>query len=184
MDGLRLEPLRETKRYLVYNVDDKLVIRKRMLTMKRGTLVFVDETGKPVMKRSCGNPMATYIPPRGETLNAYAPPKPLEVEPEMPETLTEVVEPPNLIVETTTEPSTIVNNPERPLDLIPEGPPAPPILPIAAAFPPLWPLLGIPIVPALIPKRPNVNPVPEPTGMTALAIAGAGLAIRRRRKKS
>ncbi|RYD31476.1 MAG: hypothetical protein EOP85_22720, partial [Verrucomicrobiaceae bacterium] len=65
MAKLRLKPLGETKRFYVYNVDKKFVIRKRLLTVRRGTMVFVDPNGKPVLKRSCGNPLISYLPPKG-----------------------------------------------------------------------------------------------------------------------
>ncbi|CAN5670368.1 hypothetical protein BH11ARM2_BH11ARM2_00840 [soil metagenome] len=178
MAGLRLRPLTETKRYLVYNVDGNLRIQKRLLTLRRGTLVFVDSKGKPIMKRSCGNPMVSYIPPRGETSNNFAPTKPVELAmvPE-PDTFSEAAQPPAFL---DTPPLDGIVAPGTPF-----GPPAPPFA--AAGFPPLWPLLGIPIVIGLVGGGDHggnnpPEPVPEPTGIVALIAGGTALLARRRRK--
>ncbi len=64
--GLHLEPLKVEKRYLVFNVDDSFVIGHRLLHLKPGTLVFADSSHKPILKRSCGNPMTDYLPALGE----------------------------------------------------------------------------------------------------------------------
>ncbi|RYG45315.1 PEP-CTERM sorting domain-containing protein [bacterium] len=191
MKDLKLKPLPETRRYLVYNVDGNLTIRKRMLTMRRGTMVFVDQTGKPILKRSCGNPMITYLPPRGETTNAYTPIKDIDTEPELIEepndgTLIQPNDPITAGVEPVIDPV----NPEvvqPPINLTPT-PATTPVLPAIGSGVPLWPLFVIPLIPILV-NRPsqdpieNFAPVPEPTGIAALTIAGLGLAARRRRKK-
>ena len=62
---LHVAPLSESNVYLVFNVDDSLVIRARKLHLTQGTLVFVDPSGKPILKRSCGNPLVAAIPARG-----------------------------------------------------------------------------------------------------------------------
>jgi len=41
---LELMPLRETRRYLVYNVDSKFRINKKMLILQKGTLVLPTKT--------------------------------------------------------------------------------------------------------------------------------------------
>ncbi len=68
--GLHLEPLTQAKRYLVYNVDDSFFIAHRLLHLTPGTLVFADASHKPILKRSCGNPMTAYLPALGETSKA------------------------------------------------------------------------------------------------------------------
>lgn len=185
MDGLHLQPLKETKRYLVYNVDGQLHIGKKLLTMRRGTLVFADKTGKPIMKRSCGNPMVSYIPPRGETSNDFAPPKPIALEaPPEPETFTASVEPPIAFVDTGVVPTAGVDAPPSPTPLTPAQP-----LPLAGGgFAPFWPIFGLPLIPALIGGGGGgggtpPDAVPEPAGMVAILAGGAGFFVRRRRKK-
>jgi hypothetical protein len=64
--GLHLEALKQDKRYLVFNVDDHFVIHHRLLHLKKGVLVFADDTHTAVLKRSCGNPMIAYLPALGE----------------------------------------------------------------------------------------------------------------------
>lgn len=64
--SLHLEPLMVGKRYLVYNVDETGVVRSRMLLLPFGTQVFADQKHKPILKRSCGNPMIAVVPVSGE----------------------------------------------------------------------------------------------------------------------
>ncbi|MBL8065053.1 MAG: PEP-CTERM sorting domain-containing protein [Chthonomonadaceae bacterium] len=54
---LRLGRLPADGVYIVYNVPTSEEVRSRALMFKKGTLVWVDEDGKPVLKASCGNPM-------------------------------------------------------------------------------------------------------------------------------
>ena len=65
--GLHVEPLTHDKKYLVFNVDDAFSIKHRLLHLKKGTLVFADSSHKPILKRSCGNPMVAYLPALGES---------------------------------------------------------------------------------------------------------------------
>ena len=59
----RLISMPESKYYLTFNVDDRGVIRSKRVYYPRGTKVFVDRQGVPMMKRSCGNP--TSYGPKG-----------------------------------------------------------------------------------------------------------------------
>lgn len=43
--------------YIVYNVKPDGIVRSRLFNLKAGTLVYVDETGQPVLRKRCGNPM-------------------------------------------------------------------------------------------------------------------------------
>lgn len=43
--------------YLVYNVPGWEEVRSRALFFRKGTLVWTDQNGTPVLKASCGNPM-------------------------------------------------------------------------------------------------------------------------------
>lgn len=187
--GLTLRPLAKTDRYLVYNVDENYVIRSRRLLMKRGTLVFVDETGKPVLKRTCGNPMVSSLAPVGKTspMIQMTPVTEEAMVVEPPEVFAQVSEPPNLL-ESALEPEMPTMEqivpPEETLQAIVTPPPAPPIVPPAAFAPPLWPLLGLPfLIPPGGGNTPTPPPVPEPASM--LVLGGGALALlARRRKKS
>ncbi len=57
VDGLTLDRLQEDGVYLVYNVPKWEEVRQRALYYKKGTLVWKDKTGEPVLKASCGNPL-------------------------------------------------------------------------------------------------------------------------------
>jgi hypothetical protein len=59
----RLISMPESKYYLTFNVDHRGVIRSKKVFYPRGTKVFVDRQGVPMMKRSCGNP--TSYGPKG-----------------------------------------------------------------------------------------------------------------------
>ncbi len=48
--------------YLVYNVHEDNVIRGRYFKLKKGTLVFADNTGRPILKKECGNAMTMSLP--------------------------------------------------------------------------------------------------------------------------
>jgi hypothetical protein len=49
--------------YLVYNVRSDNIIRGRHFNLKKGTLVFADRNGRPILKKECANPMWMGLPP-------------------------------------------------------------------------------------------------------------------------
>lgn len=49
--------------YLVYNVRSDNIIRGRHFNLKKGTLVFADHNGRPILKKECANPMWMGLPP-------------------------------------------------------------------------------------------------------------------------
>jgi hypothetical protein len=49
--------------YLVYNVRPDNIIRGRHFNLKKGTLVFADSNGRPILKKECANPMWMGMPP-------------------------------------------------------------------------------------------------------------------------
>ncbi len=55
--GLHKSQLREAGVYQVYNVPDSGEVRTRAFMLKKGTPVWADKAGTPVLKWSCGNPM-------------------------------------------------------------------------------------------------------------------------------
>jgi len=54
---LKLDRLPSDGTFLVYNVPKWEEVRARALVFKKGTLVWADASGRPVLKASCGNPM-------------------------------------------------------------------------------------------------------------------------------
>ncbi|MBX3097125.1 MAG: PEP-CTERM sorting domain-containing protein [Fimbriimonadaceae bacterium] len=180
VSDLSLARLPQDGVYLVYNCSENEEIRARVMYYKKGTLVWVDRMGTPVLKASCGNPMvrgsdasgvqpgtATVAPtataqtrpmaaPGGETIVMSA-----EVEGAMPG--------------------------------LPEASP----LTFNAGAAPLAPTLSsnrgggigafavLPLVGGLLVSRGRNNPpppVPEPTSMVALGLGATALVARRRRK--
>ena len=59
LSGLRVARLERDGLYPVFNCRPDGVIRCRLLRLRRGTLVFADRFGRPVLKLLCGNPIGT-----------------------------------------------------------------------------------------------------------------------------
>jgi hypothetical protein len=184
--GLTLKQLPVTRRYEVYNVDSKLKVGKKKLLFKKGTLAFVDRTGKPILKRSCGNPMAV-VPPVGLTAGITTEIKPVELATVAPEEVyASATEPEMSIIDTAITPDLPAVETAEEVTSVTESmiePVASPIIPVAAAAG-LSPWLGILAIPPLL-IRPgggggNTPPVPEPASL--LVLAGAAAFIRRRQK--
>lgn len=55
--SLRLKRLTQDGVWDIYNVHHDGMVRRKNLHMRKGTLVFVDPNGTPILKQSCGNPM-------------------------------------------------------------------------------------------------------------------------------
>jgi hypothetical protein len=165
--------------YIVYNVHDDNVIRARVFQLKRGTPLFVDPAGKPVLKRSCGNPMIAPTPT--VPLNVQATP----TQPSLREVARE---------ETTAElmPPTENLTPE----FTPAPPPVAPVVPVAPTYTAgnvgggggffFLPLLlifnshGSSCCCTTCPPQ----TVPEPASMAVMGIGASLLAIRRKRKNA
>jgi hypothetical protein len=185
--SLVLKPLPVTRKYEVYNVDKNFKVGKKILTFKKGTLAFVNEAGKPILKRSCGNPMAV-LPPIGVTAESIQEPRPVELaSTEAPMVFATIVEPELNILETAIVPELPAIETVAPAEAVeplqPEPPAAPitPVLAPAALSPWLGPL-GLPIL-AVNPRSGGGSappPVPEPASL--LVLAGGAAFVARRRK--
>ncbi len=57
IDGLTLARLPEGGVFVVYNVPGWSELRAQTRYMRKGTLVWQDATGRPILKASCGNPL-------------------------------------------------------------------------------------------------------------------------------
>ncbi len=54
---LKLSKLTKPTRLAMYNTPDSGVLRSREFVLKAGTKVWLDPTGQPILKQSCGNPL-------------------------------------------------------------------------------------------------------------------------------
>jgi hypothetical protein len=61
-ESLHVEPLTKTKRYLAFGINGNYRESKHWFLYHRGELVFADSHHRPIIKRSCGNPMVTFAP--------------------------------------------------------------------------------------------------------------------------
>jgi len=178
---LELMPLRETRRYLVYNVDSKFRINKKMLILQKGTLVFADKNGKPILKRTCGNPMVAYLPPKGQIAAKFIPPK-------YAISGIDAVESP-IVYAMASEPEPMVEPTITPVEP-PVTVPAPPVEPLPPALPalpgafipalPWWPIAVLPFIPGGGGGGPTDPPVPEPMSIAVLGMGVSSLLMRRR----
>lgn len=167
--GLNRSRLDEDGVYLVYNVPDWGELRARALFYKKGTPVWKDADGRPILKASCGNPMV-----RGTD---GAPP---ELDVEVPEMDSEVFA---FDAPVTSETTPVLMSNVSPV--LPEVA----TLPMAASAP------GVPGVPGigwvlplaagfLVSGGGGGSPIPEPATIIIMGAGVAALAARRRNKKS
>lgn len=168
---LHMAKLARDGAYTVFNVHEDNVLRSRVFQLKKGTLVFADQNGRPILKKECANPMVFEIPPLGSDPGVTAPV--LGREFNGPDTE-------SLDMLQVMEPSIM------PIEIVGEAPVAPVLPPVQAGtitgrssnlFPLL--LLGVPF---LFTGGDEPDPVPEPATMLVLA-AGAGyISFKRKRK--
>lgn len=59
--GFRLTTLPETRKLRVYFYDVRGRVVSEIRTLRKGTPVFVDAYGTPIMEEKCGNPLATRL---------------------------------------------------------------------------------------------------------------------------
>lgn len=185
---LRLARLNAEGVYTMYNVPQSGEVRKGVFNLKKGTKIWIDLVGRPVLKESCGNPLTLgpkrrtskpgvasgggagtegleEMAPENESADAYAmvepmmPGLPANFEMEMPSALDMVGEAPNIVTRPGFDGGWLAI-PGILFGIRPGGNGGPP--------PPGPPPGGPP------------PPVPEPGTVTALASGLAFLARRRR----
>jgi hypothetical protein len=177
---LRLARLKDDTGVIMYNVPDSGVLRSRFFVLKRGTKVFVDRSGEPILKLSCGNPL-TRGPRVVTSIPGPEPETPAVAVEELKEVVVEDEQAPQVFAEA----PALIAMPEMPVaqpmatphEFVPRPlPPVEKVEPIpykpGARIPPFW--LFLPPIAFALPKQHNDEPpIPEPA---TVLILGAGIA--------
>jgi hypothetical protein len=193
---LRLARLKDDTGVIMYNVPDSGVLRSRFFVLKRGTKVFVDRSGEPILKLSCGNPL-TRGPRVVTTIPGPEPEAPAVAVEELKEVVVEAQQQPQVLAEAPAAiempemPEMAITRPvATPHEFVPKPlPPVEKVEPIpykvGARIPPFW--LFLPPIAFALPKQHNDEPpIPEPA---TVLILGAGIAgfvgsrAKRRRRR-
>lgn len=183
LGSLRAGTLNQDGVYLVYNASNDEEIRARVMFYKKGTKVWENTAGEPVLKMSCANPMVRGTDDQAAVLQTSTP---IADEIRPVEGVAAGEADPEVLSETM---SVEVNPEAQPLAALTGA--AAVDIPLAeaagrSAFNPLFltPLGAIPFI-----RRnggddePAPPPVPEPGTMLALGAGAAFLAARRKAKK-
>jgi hypothetical protein len=170
---LHLARLNSDGTYIMYSVDDNGVIKSHPELMKKGTLVYADSDGVPILKAKCGNALvagsnqvaAILNPTVGSTMEAMR---------TVPVTTAESM---------STLPQTAVLTPTEPVALAPVLPPTQPTGSSNQGFALPAALAAIGGAGALLIGGGGNNPVPEPATIVVIAGALAAMKCRRRTGK-
>lgn len=180
LKSLKLSTIKEDGAYLVYNTPESGEIRSRVLFYRKGTTVWVDESGNYILRASCGNPMVrgTDFGKADQTettaMRSVSSTRELVAE-----------QPPG--ISTTSVTGMAVTPPIAEYDaiVIAELAPAAPMVPSEGAGQLVLPLaLIIPFTAGILFNDQGGEPIPEPGSMLALGTGLAAFAAMRRRKKS
>ncbi len=173
---LRLGSLPAEGVYSVYNVPKSGELRARYFRLRKGTKVWVDLKGEPVLKESCGNPM-TKGPNRrhDEEVTLHDADRPIRPS---------VAEEDQVFVKNTLlEPDIPMLLPDTPV--VAEPPPivtttgeAPNVFSSAPRFPKILVLIPPILAGTIRPRRNSPPPVPEPASVLVLAVGAAGVIAR------
>lgn len=176
MDGLRLSRLEQDGMYLIYNVPDSEELRSRVMFYRKGTLVWVNQMGQPVLKASCGNPMV-----RGtDVALAYVKPSPMNLTSSMAMRDFEAAPPPEtayIMNPAASMPPLAIEDSAQ--ALFPQAPEVPTVSTQAFGAP--WWILPV-IGGFFIVPDDDPPPIPEPATIVALSV-GVAYAVRRRRAR-
>jgi hypothetical protein len=178
MDSLRLTRLEQDGMYLIYNVPESEELRSRVIFYRKGTLVWVNQMGQPILKASCGNPMVrgtdvaiAYVQPQGVTMTSTMAMRDFEAvtPPETAFVMNPASTMPPLALEDSAQ------------ALLPQSPEIPSIS-SQGIVPPWWIL---PVVGGFF-IRPGDDPppIPEPASIFGLGLGAAYFAKRRMSKKA
>ena len=166
VDSLKLTRLEKTAVYMIYGVPKNGQLHANPQLLKRGTLIWVDASGAPILLEICGNPFTQG--PKHTTMNDV-----ISANPAQPDGMAPMA----------TYPAEPVASAPVAITMAPQTPTAPVIEPVVESVSTSRTNFGwLALLPAiaLIPTGGD-DPVPEPASMTALAL-GVGSLIARRRK--
>ncbi len=160
--------------YVVYGVPETGLIRSRMMKIKKGTKVWVDQAGDVALIWHCGNPVTRGPKTPYDASKPVANPNGTSVD-----QLRDVpLQPPTSTMQANIS---ILGEPSVPdVPVIPENNSNIPIIP---SSPDLGFLGILPVLGVIVNTNPP-NPVPEPATMAILCIGAGGLIMRHRKKHS
>ncbi len=169
---LKLGRLDKTEVHMIYAVPKSGQLHGTPQLLKRGTLVWEDGSGQPILLEICGNPFTQG--PKRTTMTDV-----ISLEPAEPAPLAAM----------STLPQVAVISAPVAMTMQPITPTAPIVIdpivePAMASRNDLGWILAIPAAGALLLDFPRGDePVPEPASMTAMAIGAGYMALKRRRNK-
>ena len=172
--GLHLARLEKSGSYIVYNVHADGVIRARVFELKKGTMVFADADGRPILKKNCANPLwqpGFENPPVPNSVPATPVLRPGDYEPTDVMVATEIEAPPFVVPSPETTPPGPMT-PNRETGIVSGG---------GQSLIPLL-LLGALATTSFGGGKDCPPPIPEPMTMLAFGIPAAAVMLRRRKK--
>lgn len=171
LGALRMGRLERTAVYQVYGVPKNGVLHATPQLLKRGTLVWEDASGQPILLEICGNPFT--LGPKRVTMNDM-----VAVTPQATEGLVAMSTMPTTPV--ASAPMEIAMQPATPTQPVVIEPSVEPV-PTSRRNDFAW-LLAVPVAAGLaLQDSGGEEPVPEPATMTAMAIGAGVMALKRRK---